>query len=149
MMVPWRAALYAINGSIIALDANTGKLLWDRAGYLNRFVFNSSQPRNSPFIGFYRVVGAGSARMAHLAVVDLRDGTLAYANNSLPINSQGIESSEFTMRVDAAKSKVELSVGTTKVMLRITDTEKPPQPVCFYGALGGRKQNAAPFPPLR
>ena len=141
--------LYAINGSIIALDANTGKLLWDRAGMLSRFVFNNSQPRNSPFIGFYRVVGAGSTRMAHLAVVDLRDGTLAYANNSLPINTQGIEGSEFTMRIDPSRSTLQLSVGTTGVTLKITETEKPPQPVCFYGALGGRKQNAAPFTPLR
>ncbi len=50
--VAMNRGLYAINGSIIALDANTGQLLWDRAGMLSRFVFNSSQPRNSPFIGF-------------------------------------------------------------------------------------------------
>lgn len=140
--------LYAINGSIIALDANTGQLLWDRAGSISRFVFNSAQPRSSPFIGFYRVVINGGSRTAHVAVVDLRDGTLAYANNSLPISAQG-EGSEFAMRIDSLRHAVLLSVGSTGMMLRVTETEKPPQPVCFYGALGSRKQIGAPFNPLR
>ena len=141
--------LIAISGSIIALDAQSGKLLWDRAGSLTRFFFNASQPRHSPFISFYRVVILGGTRTAHVAVVDLRDGTLAYANNSLPINSQGIENSEFTMRLDPMKNMILLSVGTTGITLKVSDTEKPPQPIVFYGALNNRRQVGTPFNPLR
>lgn len=137
--------IYAISGSIIALDANTGQMLWDRAGNLHRFVFNSAQPRNSPYISFYRVVTIGGSRTAHLAVVDLRDGILAYANNSLPFNQQSIEGSEFAMKVDPIDHALFLTVGSTEVVLKITDIEKPPQPVCYYGMIGGKKQNGTPF----
>ncbi len=78
-------------------------------------------------------------------MVDLRDGALAYANNSLPINMQNMEGSEFTMQVDPAKSLVLLSVGATRVGLSVTDMEKPPQPVCYYGAMNVKKQTGTPF----
>ncbi len=142
--------LYAINGSIIALEAETGKMLWDRAGTLHRFVFNTAQPRHTPFIGFFRIVGIGNGRSAQVAVVDLRDGTLAYGNTNLPFNGQNnMESSEFAMRVDPARKLVLMSVGTTVVGLKVTDVEKPPQPVCSFGSLGTRKQVGQPFAPLK
>jgi hypothetical protein len=141
--------LYPINGSIIALDAESGKLLWDRAGSLMRFTFNTAQPRHSPFIGFYRTVGSPGNRQAHLAVVDLRDGTLAYVSSSLPLSNAGGENNEFAMRIDPSRNGVLCSIGNTSIMLKVTDQEKPPQPVCFYGSLVKPKQVGAPFLPLR
>lgn len=146
--------LYPVNGNIIGLSVEDGKLLWDRPGTLLRFTFPNSQPRHSPYMACYRVLQSSGSRLAQVALVDLRDGTLAYSNTNLSLTAQpSNESYEFAMELQPERPSVRVSIGTHLLILRPTDEEKPPQPVCFFGALPAPRrqinQNFDPFNPSK
>lgn len=124
--------LHPVNGPMVGLSAEDGSLLWERPGVLFHFTFPEAQPRRSPYMACYRVVRQNGSSTAHLALVDLRDGTLAYFNTNLSLaNSSG----EFAMEIAPAHPSVRISIGTYLLTLMMTEDEKPPQPVCFFGAL--------------
>ncbi len=137
--------LCSINGSIIALDAETGRMLWDRAGMLNRlniqlgsttqFAVCGLLPRRQHWWFAHSACGCGRSARWHAG----------FFNSNLPLNNQGIESSEFTMRVDPTRHIIVLTVGTTAVTLKVTDEEKPPQPVCFLRCDWSSQARASSF----
>lgn len=146
--------LFPVNGNIVGLSASDGTLLWDRPGTLIRFTFPNSQPRHAPYMVCYRVVQTGGTKVAHVALVDLRDGTLAYSNTNLALTTQpNIEAFEFAMEYIPERPEMRIIVGSNILRLSATDEEKPPQPVCYFGALPSprRQINQAfdPFNPAR
>lgn len=122
----------AVSGPFYALSAQTGALLWNRPGKLQQFRFSLDQPRSSPFMALHRPNGDVNITrnsVGSLVVVDLRDGTLAFANNA--IASAGNMTS--VMELEPLTSSLRVSLGNSVTTLLFTNQPKPPQPVCSYG----------------
>lgn len=135
--------LYPVNGAILGLSAEDGSLLWDRPGTLLNFTFPESQPRRSPYMACYRIVRQSGGSTAHLVLVDLRDGTLAYFNTNLNLAAN---SGEFGMDIDPARPGIRVSIGNYLLTLTMTDEDRPPQPVCDFGALTPVRPKASSNP---
>jgi hypothetical protein len=131
--------LYPVNGTIVGLNAEDGSLLWDSPGTLLNFTFPDAQPRRSPYMACYRILRQSGSSTAHLVLVDLRDGTLAYTNTNLNLANN---SGEFAMEILPKRPGIRISIGTYLVALTMTDQDKPPQPVCFFGALTAPRTKA-------
>jgi outer membrane protein assembly factor BamB len=131
--------LYPINGQVFALGASDGKLLWERPATLLGFTFPSAQPRSAPYMACYRVVRSDRSHTAHVVLIDLRDGTLAYFNTSLPLKSSECE---FAMELNPSRLGVQLSINAYQINLSMTDGDKPPQPVCYFGAITAPRSKA-------
>lgn len=123
--------LLPVSGSVFGLSTTDGRLLWDRPAILYDFRFPSIQPRRSPYMACYRVLKIGKTNLGQIALIDLRDGTLAYLNKDLPLQSE----TEFAMELDPARLRVRISIGNYLFSLTMTEVPRPPQPVCFFGSL--------------
>lgn len=129
--------LLPVSGNIFGLSTSDGRLIWERPATLYDFRFPSAQPRRSPYMACYRVLKIGTSNIAQpsyigqIALVDLRDGTLAYLNKELSLTSD----SEFGMELDPSRLGVRLSLGNFLMSLTMTDQPRPPQPVCYFGSL--------------
>lgn len=127
--------LYPVNGLVIGLSTADGSLLWDRPATLLNFTFPNAQPRRSPFMVCYRVLRSSETKgvTAQLVAIDLRDGTLAYFNTAMVL--QPNDTYEFAMDILPDQPVVRVSIGLYRTTLTATDHEKPPQPVCVFGAV--------------
>lgn len=120
-----------VQGSVLALDARSGELLWDRPGYLSGMQFPKSQPRQSPFMIVFRTFPEREATFpASVALIDLRTGRLAYSNRWLGLHA----GSGFAMSLLPQSQSILVWLGARSLRFSITDEPRPPQPVFWYGA---------------
>lgn len=118
----------AVGGFLLALDAQTGQPLWERAARLQGMTFPKAQPRNSPFLVLYRFEPGNLPTFASCLLLDLRDGSIALSDRRYLTNSPG-----FHMRLQPLNQRIDLSVGDRSYKLQMTTEPAPPRPVAHFG----------------
>lgn len=122
---------HEIHGSVYAIDLTQVRLAWKTSGKLMGMYFPVNQPRNSPFMAAYRFNPRRRNESAVVALVDLRDGRLVFANDRLTMDAPG----GFAMLLRPRAQIVEMMLGNRNYIFRLTDGPRPPQPVFSYGHL--------------
>ncbi|MFO1062892.1 MAG: PQQ-binding-like beta-propeller repeat protein [Pirellulales bacterium] len=134
----------AVNGPLLALNAKSGELLWDRPGFVHHYRYSPNQPRSSPFLVLHRFVTmAQNAASASVAVIDLRDGRLIYLNDKLPDGpaQSGVVDSQM-VALDPAEKRILVYLGAHVIELAFTDDDRPPQPVAMFGRIVAPQKRA-------
>ena len=119
-------------GYIYGLNTLDGSTLWPRPARLHNYLIPKRQPHASPFLVAHRSAEGEIVRAnatAGLVLVDLRDGSLAFANDSIPVASAG----NVAMAINPVENKITVRIGTTDIVFTPTDGERPPQPVFQFG----------------
>ncbi|MEZ6137653.1 MAG: PQQ-binding-like beta-propeller repeat protein [Pirellulaceae bacterium] len=123
---------HAVNGSVYAIDQHSGALAWDRPGRIHNMRFPLNQPRHSPFMVVQNIAKSNNndqPSLAALALVDLRDGHLAFADDAIVVRSQGSG-----MQLKPTQQSLALAIGDKNYQFRFTNEDRPPQPVVDFGA---------------
>jgi hypothetical protein len=121
------------SGDVFGLQADTGQMLWSRAGRLLGMQFPRSQPRQSPFMLVYRTYPErDDIYPASLALIDLRTGRLAYANPWLSLHA----GSGFAMSLHPESQSILVGLGARSLRFKVTADPRPPQPVFWFGPQG-------------
>jgi outer membrane protein assembly factor BamB len=119
-----------INGPVYAFSMKTGKPLWPSPALVrNRGAF-LTQPPDVPFLVFadrQQARNATNATTAQLRVLclDKRTGETVYRNDHLP------DSALPRFRIEAEReplAQITLDMGTSKLLLTMSDRPRPPQP---------------------
>jgi hypothetical protein len=133
-----------VNGSLYAIDIESGGLLWEKPGKVLNMAMPRSQPRNSPFMALYRFSEGNGPGTAAVALVDLRDGRLQFVDAPLMVRARG-----FNMQLFPLNQKLELAIGDRNYEVSFTGEERAPQPVVTYGGELRRTPARGPviFPP--
>lgn len=118
-----------IHGKVYAIDIEQADLSWRQPAELYGLYLPINQPRNSPFMISYRFNPRRAGESTVLALLDLRDGKLAYANRRVPVDILG----GFAMLLHPKSQLIEMSLGNRNFIFRCTELEKPPQPIARYG----------------
>ncbi len=123
----------SVSGYTYALDAPSGDMLWSQPGKLFNMSFPLNQPRNSPFMVAYRFTDAAhpeaqSAAVASVAMVDLRDGQLAFADDAILVKAKA-----FNMLLKPNEQELEMAIGDRNYKFHFTPEARPPQPVFVFG----------------
>jgi outer membrane protein assembly factor BamB len=119
----------SVNGLMQAVDINNGKPLWERPARFSGMTFPKTQPRNSPFMALYQFDDyEGGATMASSLLLDLRDGSICFADRRFVVRGPG-----FNMRLVPLEQRVDISIGDRNYQLLMTTEERPPQPVAQFG----------------
>jgi outer membrane protein assembly factor BamB len=124
------------NGFVYGLNCADGKLLWERPASLSNYVVPVSQPRSSPFVAAFRwpqILGnQREPARGGLILFDLRDGSLAYANDSIRISQP--TASMFSMSLLPVEGEISIGLGEGNYVFKPTDELKAPQPVFRFGS---------------
>ena len=117
-------AFAPVAGRLIAISAKDGKSLWTQNNHVRRFYFPIVQDRNSPAAIFVRRLtlakvtdpsgNAVSVDRLSVAIVDIRDGQVLFAQDDLP----AIRSLGFTQQVESNQDLVSLNYLGTNVEMR-------------------------------
>lgn len=121
------------SGLAFGLNADDGALAWPYPANLLDFVIPLSQPRHSPYFAGYRT--AMVQGKASLAVMDVRDGSLAFAAENFEVQLPEVMDTflRFRMTTDPIAHSLEISVSNAKFTLQATSDEQPPQPPYWSG----------------
>jgi len=123
-----------INGSIVALDSETGESVWKHPIPVQRFQQLEGLPWNSPFLFLVRRNVYESDKTSvriQVALVDLQSGKLK-ANElfAVPIRDNVFYHAICQpLSSDGLQQSVELQVSALKAKFHLGDVETPPQPV--------------------
>src|SRR5262249_54213105 len=118
-----------INGAVCAFNMKTGKPLWSSPAKLRNRGVVLSQPPELPFLLFVerqitRDAAAGGGAQVRVLCLDKRTGETVYRNDHLP----DVPITRFRVRGETeSRPKVNLELGSTKILLTLTDRPRPPQ----------------------
>ena len=79
-----------------------------------------------------------------LAMVDLRDASLAFASDSIPAHSLGQAANlgQIAVAANPVRRTVTVRFGATDIVFTPTASERPPQPVFRFGSNGNKSANS-------
>ena len=119
-------------GLIYGLDIHDGSKLWPTPARLHNYLIPKIQPHSSPFMVAHRSPEGDTLRAnatVGLVLVDLRDASLAFANDSIPVPSVG----HVAVAHNPVENVITVRLGTTDILFKATDGDRPPQPVFHFG----------------
>jgi hypothetical protein len=78
-----------------------------------------------------------------LALVDLRDASLAFANDSISAQSLGLAANlgQIVVAANPVNHTITVRFGATDIVFEATANERPPQPVFRFGSNGNKSAN--------
>jgi outer membrane protein assembly factor BamB/tetratricopeptide (TPR) repeat protein len=135
------------SGMVYGLNVRDGSHLWQQPAKLAGYYVPRIQPRNSPFMVAYRASMNPSAlanSTLGLVLVDLRDASLAFANDSIPAQSlgQAANTGQLSVAANPVKHTITVRFGSTDIVFTATTGERPPQPVFRFVSNGNRAANS-------
>jgi hypothetical protein len=79
-----------------------------------------------------------------LVLVDLRDASLAFANDAIPAHSLGPAANlgHVAIAANPVKHTITVRFGATDIVFAATNNERPPQPVFSFGSNGNKAANS-------
>jgi hypothetical protein len=115
-------------GLAFGLDAENGRLAWPHPANLIDYVIPMNQPRFSPYLAGYRSSLVNNK--ASLALMDVRDGSLAFSAENFDVQLPDVMDSflRFRMTTDPITHALEINISNTKFALQASNDEGPPQP---------------------
>ncbi len=119
-------------GLMYGLNVKDGGQLWSKPARLHNYIIPKVQPTSSPFLVAHRSPEGSNLRAnvsVGLVLVDLRDGSLAFANDSIPVPSLG----PIAIGCNPIASTITVRLGSTDILFTATNEERPPQPVFHFG----------------
>lgn len=120
-----------VNGSVYAFDLKSGKALWPSPAVVRNRGVMLQQPSEIPVLVFadrqlIRDSATGGGSKLRLLCLDRRTGQTLYRNDALPDTS----SNRFRIRGKTEPAPaVALEMSAGKIVLALSDTPRPPQPV--------------------
>ncbi len=138
-------------GMVYGLNTFDGSQLWKQPAKLTGYFVPRIQPRNTPFLVAFRATmnpNASADSTLGLVLVDLRDASLAFANDSIPAHSLGPAANlgQIAIAANPVKHTVTVRFGATDIVFTSTKNERPPQPVFRFSSNGNKatKNNGRP-----
>ena len=119
-------------GLVYGLSTEDGSQLWRTPARLHNYIIPKVQPTASPFLVAHRSPDGINLRAnatVGLVLVDLRDGSLAFANDSIPVPSLG----QVAVAQNPIANTITVRLGSTDILFTATNNERPPQPVFHFG----------------
>jgi outer membrane protein assembly factor BamB len=114
-------------GPMIALDLANGKPLWDKPRTIYHYLLPVNQLRITPVITLERQfrfkVSNITTESASIALLDLRDGRLLFADDYLDGARDGLG---FHCRADLEKPELVIQRGNSNIQVRWDDKDPPP-----------------------
>src|SRR4030095_8388210 len=104
-----------IHGHVLALDRQTGRLLWPTAAFVSQHALSADQPNESPLLFFVRKVimtrpGATVTRNStSVLAIDKRDGRIVYSDDGFLA-----EAAQSDVVADPIKNSVSLTVTASR-----------------------------------
>jgi hypothetical protein len=135
------------SGMVYGLNTLDGSQLWNQPARLNGYFVPKFQPRTSPFLVAFRAPmnqNAGINASLGLVLTDLRDASLAFANDSIPAQSLGQAANlgQIAIAANPVEHTITVRFGATDVVFEATSNERPPQPVFRFGSNGNKAANS-------
>lgn len=132
-------------GMIYGLNARDGSQLWNQPAKLTGYYVPRIQPRSSPFLVAFRAPMNQSAvnSTLGLALVDLRDASLAFANDVIPVQTLGQAAivGQIAVAANPVNHTVTVRFGASDIVFTATSNERPPHPVFQFGTTGNKAAN--------
>jgi outer membrane protein assembly factor BamB len=130
-------------GTVYGLSTSDGSQLWSRSAKLTGYFVPRIQPRNTPFLVAFRATmnpNASADSTLGLALVDLRDASLAFANDVIPAHALGPAANlgQIAVAANPVNHTITVRFGTTDIVFTCTDNERPPQPVFSFSSNGNK-----------
>lgn len=135
-------------GLVYGLNATDGSQLWNRPAKLTGYYVPRIQPRSSPYLVAFRATmnsNAGLDSTLGLVLVDLRDASLAFANDAIPSHWFGsaANSGQIAIAANPVNHTVTVRFGATDIVFTATEKDRPPQPVFRFGSNGNKAANSS------
>lgn len=132
-------------GMVYGLDTLDGGQLWKQAAKLTGYFVPRIQPRSSPFLVAFRAPMNQNAinSTLGLVLVDLRDASLAFANDAIPAQSLGQAANlgHVAIAANPVNHSITVRFGSTDIVFAATTNERPPQPVFQFSTNGNKAAN--------
>lgn len=133
-------------GMVYGLNTLDGSQLWKQPAKLTGYFVPRIQPRSTPFLVAFRASmnqNASADSTLGLMLVDLRDASLAFANDAIPAHSLGpaANAGHIAVAANPVKHTVTVRFGATDIVFSATAKERPPQPVFWFGSNGNKAAN--------
>jgi tetratricopeptide (TPR) repeat protein len=132
-------------GMVYGLNVLDGSQLWKQPAKLTGYFVPRIQPRNTPFVVAYRATMNQEAANSTLGLVlvDLRDASLAFANDAIPSSSLGTAANtgQITIAANPVKHTITVRFGATDIVFASTANDRPPQPVFRFGSNANKAAN--------
>ena len=133
-------------GMVYGLRTLDGSQLWKQPAKLTGYFVPRIQPRNTPFLVAFRATmnqNTSANSTLGLVLVDLRDASLAFANNSIPAHSLGQAANlgHIAVAANPVNHTITVRFGATDIVFASTANERPPQPIFRFGNNGNKAVN--------
>jgi outer membrane protein assembly factor BamB len=126
------------NGFAYGINLETQEFAWSTAGRLTNMAVPLLQPRNSPYMVAYQSIPQRTGGMlTSLILLDVRTGEIVDTISELG----GREAKSFAMRLRPERDQIAVALGERNFKFQITDLDRPPEPVVYYGT-GFSRTNA-------
>ncbi|MDX1926097.1 MAG: PQQ-binding-like beta-propeller repeat protein [Pirellulaceae bacterium] len=130
-------------GTVYGLSTVDGSQLWNRSAKLTGYFVPRIQPRNTPFLVAFRASmnpNASADSTLGLALIDLRDASLAFAHDAIPTHALGpaANAGQIAVAANPVNHTITVRFGATDIVFTCTDRERPPQPVFWFSSNGNK-----------
>ncbi len=138
-------------GMVYGLATSDGSQLWKQSAKLTGYFIPRLQPRTTPFLVAYRATmnpNSGVNSTLGLVLIDLRDASLAFANDTIPAHSLGAAANlgHIMIAANPVKHTITVRFGATDIVFEATANDRPPQPVFRFGSNGNKAANRRALP---